>query len=301
MRIKTLGFSSGIALLLSSALIIPEAVAFEVQEQSKRLIITRDGKPVAHYIFQDDQVIRGPFFAHVHTPGGIHATRNHPPIKGTDETDHEFLHPGIWHGWGRVGGYDFWRNRNRIEHVEFIERPAVQDGALTFSVRNHFMGSDGPILDQTVAHRIELVDGGYLLQMDLEFRPTGGPVVFEAHDEMGFGIRVATPLTVNNGGKLVDAGGNVNEPEVRGSTARWADYRGEIDGKQVGITAMPHPKNPNPAWYHARNYGVLTTNPFPRHKPSETVLQSGETLRLRFAAFVHEGEVDIEKIYNSLH
>ena|SRR5688572_16333261 len=70
------------------------AANFATEQRDDRLIITRDSKPVAHFVFADTNILR-PYFAHVHTPDGIQVTRNHPPIAGVDSVDHPAMHPGI--------------------------------------------------------------------------------------------------------------------------------------------------------------------------------------------------------------
>ena len=54
------------------------------------------------------------------------------------------------------------------------------------------------------------------------------------------------------------------------------------------------PKNPRPSWLHARDYGVVVTNPFPK-QPRErrepfvkTWVKQGETFRLAYAVLIHE-------------
>ena len=68
------------------------------------------GEPAATYVYRDETITR-PYFAHVHAPGGMPLTRNHPPIAGTDPTDHAALHPGLWLAFGDLSGADDWRNR----------------------------------------------------------------------------------------------------------------------------------------------------------------------------------------------
>ena len=274
---------------------------FGVEQKTDRLIITCGGRLVAHYVFRDDQILR-PYFAHIHTPGGIQVTRRHPPVANQDATDHDTMHPGLWLGWGNVNGHDFWRNKARIEHIEFTEPPQVRDNALTFAVRNRFVASAETVCEQLCRYRLEQVQAGYLLSFDFEFRALDKDFYLGSQDEAGLGVRVATALTVKSGGTIKDADGRLNEQQVRGSTARWCDYGGRFDGRDVGVTLMPHPANSRPAWYHARDYGFVTANPLERQfdekaPPSKTWVKPGRPYRLRFGVFIHEGEVDIEAAY----
>src|SRR5262245_22959065 len=102
-------------LILTGLLVVAPAVRAESKVafklEAKQLRITSDGKPFADYVFGNEKVLR-PYFAHVHAPGGIQVTRNHPPT-GKDATDHATMHPGLWLAFGELGGSDFWRNRGR--------------------------------------------------------------------------------------------------------------------------------------------------------------------------------------------
>ena len=143
--------------------------------------------------------------------------------------------------------------------------------------------------------------GGYLIDWASEFT---GPedFAFGDQEEMGLGVRVATPLTVKNGGQILNSDGSKNEKQVWGKQADWCDYGGEIDGQPVGVTLMPDPKNFRRSWFHARDYGVLVANPFGRNaftkgEKSKVVVRKGETFRLRFGVLVHSGKVDVAAAY----
>jgi len=58
----------------------------------------------------------------------IQLTRNLPPAPG-DFQDHEHFHPGIWWGFGDVGGNDYWRLKARIVGGEFVEEPKSEEYA----------------------------------------------------------------------------------------------------------------------------------------------------------------------------
>ena len=97
---------------------------FAFTEQPDRLVITHATRPVAHFVFKDEQILR-PHFAHVHTPDGTQVTRTHPPVAGKDAVDHATMHPGLWLAFGDVSGNDFWRNKATVRHERFTGAPTV--------------------------------------------------------------------------------------------------------------------------------------------------------------------------------
>jgi hypothetical protein len=114
-------------------------------------------------------------------------------------------------------------------------------------------------------------------------------------------------LRVTGGnGRILNSDGQKNEQQVRGKQADWCDYSGMIAGQHVGMVLMPHPQNFRRSWYHARNYGFVTANPFGRHAlaggpKSKIVVKTGEKFRLRFGVLVYAAEaknrIDLNAAY----
>ncbi|MBX6312253.1 MAG: PmoA family protein [Isosphaeraceae bacterium] len=254
------------------------------------------GRPFARYLFESGPIPR-PFFEHLHAPVGTQVTRNNPPVEGKDLTDHPTFHPGLWLAFGDLNGVDYWRTKDRIRHVGFVEEPKGSPGRGAFAVRNRYEKDSEVIGEEVCRLTIAVCPAGYLLIWDSQFHPKGGDLVFGDQEEMGLGIRMATPLAVVNGGRIIDSEGRINEAQVWGKQADWCAYGGEIDGKQVGVLLMLHPKNFRRSWFHARDYGLLVANPFGRNaftksEKSRVVIHPGEVLRLRFGVLIYGGPAE---------
>jgi hypothetical protein len=288
----------GLPLLLSGLLLASEApaaapsVAFHPEPGQLRIEV--DGKPCARYVYRDARIPR-PYFCDLREPGGFQVTRNHPPVEGQDPTDHDAFHPGLWLAFGDLNGADFWRNKARVEHVKLVREPRSQSKPERggFIVENRYVTEAGaPCATETCRVTVLPREAGTLLLLDSEFVPLGGELAFGDQEEMGLGVRVATPLTVTKGGRIRNRDGGENEKAVRGTNAAWCDYSGSVNGRRVGICLMPDPANFRPSWYHARDYGLLVANPFGRQaltggEKSRVVVKPGERLRLRFGVLLH--------------
>jgi hypothetical protein len=265
---------------------------FQIEPQSDRLIITHDSKPVAHFVFADTNILR-PYFAHVHTPDGIQVTRNHPPIAGVDPVDHPTMHPGIWLAFGNISNQDFWRNKATIRHERFTSQPEISKDRLTFATASSLIATNTEIIGRIdSSFAIQTVSGGYLVAWQATFSPRIGPLSFGDQEEMGFGIRIATPLSEKNGGTVKNSDGLVGAKHTWGKTAIWCDYSGILSNRLVGITVMAHPKNFRPSWMHSRDYGLIVANPFgqksfTKREASSVAVNRGEPFTLRFAALIH--------------
>jgi hypothetical protein len=294
-------------LSLSTAILAancPEACT--AQDPPIKLRLSDDGQevvagdqPLATYVWRDPKIPR-PYFAHLRTLSGVRVTRNHPPVEGVDRTDHADFHPGLWLAFGDLSGADFWRNKADVA-LKHNRANQVDDRGAGFSVANQYVAGDKVICDETCNIRFDLCRGGYVITWDSTFSGDA-EFAFGDQEEMGLGIRLATPLAVKSGGRMIDNRGRVNEEQVWGQTADWCDASGTIDGQQVGITLMVDPANFRPSWIHARDYGLMVANPFGENAftkgpKSRVVVRPGETLRLRYGVFVHNGPVDLPAAY----
>lgn len=269
-----------------------------------RVEITAGRTPVATYFYRDERITR-PYFAHLKAPGGVQVTRAHPPVAGADRMDHPEYHPGLWLAFGDLGGADNWRLEAPVEHVDFLEEPVASEGHVAFAVRNRYLDETDPpqtVCQEVCRYQFHATPAGYLLTWDSTFFGES-EFTFGDQEEMGLGVRVATPLRVESGGPdpappgtgtITDSEGRTNAAEVWGEAADWVDYSGALNGAPTGVAVFAHPDNFRATRYHARDYGFITANPFAiaafdKGEPSRVVVKPGESLRLRYGVLLHAG------------
>ncbi|MDA1275109.1 MAG: PmoA family protein [Verrucomicrobia bacterium] len=276
---------------------VAQSNRFAFRQDGNRIILSHGGDPVVTYVFSDTQTLR-PYFQDACAPGRIQVTRNHPPVQGTDATDHATMHPGIWMGFGDIGGHDFWRNKATVVHDRFVNTPAVSNGIASFGTANRFVSEDGEtICTQLNDFSWRVADDGFLMIWDSTFVSDTGDFVFGDQEEMGLGARVATAIAVKNGGVIQNSNGQKNEKESWGKTADWTDYSGILDGKLAGIMILTDPANFRPSWFHNRDYGAFVANPFGRNaftrgEKSAVKVRKGERFRIRFGVLLHSSPID---------
>jgi hypothetical protein len=283
--------------LALQALDRPAATELELKREKDRVVARAGTETVAVYVFADSR-IRRPYFAHVRPPGGPQVTRTFPPVEGKDLTDHGTIHPGIWLGFGDLDGVDFWRNKGGVA----AEKVEVEGSSI---VGVHvYRDGERVVCRESSRITLGLRPEGLVVRYDSSFS-SEKPFAFGDQEEMGLGLRLATPLSVKGGGRILDSEGRRNEAGIWGKTAAWVDYGGTIDGRRAGLLLAPHPENFRPSWMHARDYGFVAANPFGRNaftkgEKSRIAVKPGETLRLRYAILAYAGEIDAPAVAASL-
>jgi putative membrane-bound dehydrogenase-like protein len=287
----------------------PASPSFAWELKPDRLSIVLAGRPVADYVFKDSEVLR-PHFQNLRAPSGVLLTRTHPPAAG-DAADHATMHPGVWLAFGDINGEDFWRNKARIDHLAFTANPTVADGRLAFATRNRLVAQDGtPLATQSSRFAIAIAgEHAFLLTWEAEIQGEGRELVFGDQEEMGLGVRVATDLTETNRGLVVNSEGVKGAKAVWGNPSAWASYSREDGGRLRGVAIFPASSNPNPTWWHSRDYGAIVANGFgkrvlPASANGKLVVRPGEVLKLRYDVLLFDTPaatpIDFAAVYRSV-
>lgn len=258
----------------------------------KSLEIRYGDGPLLTYVYEDEEIPR-PYIANVYTLEGRRVTRAHPAPVGPNN-DHATFHPGIWLSFGDLNGSDFWRNKARTRGT----KPVIQSDEpnhITFSASATFEAENGEELGSLEAtYNVIVVERFYFIDTAFVFRPRNGSLIFGDQEEMGFGIRLDTPLTVKFGdGTIRNADGGIDETGTWGKASDWCTYSAEIEGRGIGVQLTPAAGNFRPSWFHSREYGLLVANPFGRNamtgsEKSRVVVKEQDSLTLGFRLYVSD-------------
>jgi hypothetical protein len=260
------------------------------------------------------EVIR-PYLHPVIGPYGKSVTRGYPMVTDIpgESTDHQH-HRAIYVAHGEVNGVDNWSespNCGRIVHRNF---DVVSSGVVYGHIVDQldWVSNQGELVLKEVRElKIYNVSPSKLVDLNLTFKaPAGKNVVFGDTKEGGLlSLRVAGTMKVVSGGRMENSFGGINEPEVWGKRAHWCDYSGPVDNQWVGVALFDHPKNlRHPTYWHARNYGLMTANPFGistfESDPSRNgdyTLPAGNGLKFRYRIYIHKGNAKEGKVLEKYH
>lgn len=287
---------------------LPLDAEIEVRRDGENLEIRLDGRLFTE--FRSDTWV--PCLHPLTSPDGTHLTRRFPFEKGAEgeQPDHPH-HIGFWFAHGDVNGHDFWHNRDgskivtkAFEGDPVIARDADGTEKVTFTANLEWVTGDGTrLLDETRTYTITAKPQTRTIDVTSELRAAADPVVFGDTKEGSFAIRVAPTLRHKGPvarGEITTSEG-VTGGDAWGKRAKWVAYHGpNAVGAPTVVALLDHADNlRHPTWWHARDYGLLTANPFgPRSYKdgdfdgeSEFSLEKGETLSQRYLLVLHQGDL----------
>lgn len=295
-------------------------VIIEVQKSAIEFRIRNE--VVARYHIGPE--VAKPYFWPLYAPNGIAVTRAWPMEKGQpgETTDH--VHQkSAWFCHGdvipegielkqkikNVEGVDFWsegKGHGRIVCTQ-VGEPKLGESHGQIRTHNEWRTADGvKILDETRTIHLHELSDARLLVCDIDLHASVCPITFGDTKEGSFGIRIHDKMREKGGnGRLTNADGKVSGLLLWGHKSLWCDYSGTLDGKTVGLAIFDDPKNPHPACWHSRDYGLMAANPFGRAKSGFSAMKGnkdlvklakGEHLKLRYGILLHTGDVKTGKV-----
>ena len=247
-----------------------------------------------------------PYVYPLSTASGIVVTRHFPMEEFPGETKDHPHHRGLFFAHGDVNGYNFWATEPGAKDPK-AGRMVLKGGVQAAGGRKSgtiIAAFDGQTPEgQTIlseSRRITFDSDPELRTIDYEISITAiaGKLVFGDTKEGTFGLRLATSMTEDRGGRMVNAEGAETEKNVWGKRSAWVDYSGLVDGHAVGVAIFDHPANPRyPTYWHARAYGLFAANPFgvrdftgDKSRDGSMTLEKGQSVRFRYRVVIHAGD-----------
>jgi hypothetical protein len=242
-----------------------------------------------------------PFVDALFAAGGVRVTRDLMAGVPADSDDHPHQ-KGLWWGHRDVGGADIWtefEGHGSIRPAAPPEISATRAAVWRLRHRMQWLDAGGtPLIDDLRVLRVHppASDGSRALDVETTMTPSGERIVLGDTKEAGLvAIRLAPALEERRGGRIELATGAVGEAESWGRAAPWCDYSGQVDGSRVGVAILDAPGNPRPAYWHVRDYGLMTANPFglgdfPGGGDGSLGLEPGEATTFRYRVLVHHGD-----------
>ena len=292
-------------------LVSPLCAQVKIEPKEDRVAVEIDGKPYSDFFLAPGG--NKPYLYPLRTASGIVVTRHYPMEEG-ETRDHPWHH-GMFFEHGSVNGADFWSTepgstdpkKGRIALKKVLE---AKGGAKSGTIKAAFdsFGPGGKLF-MTDTRTITIYSDPKLRIIDYEIAMEAvEKLTFGDTKEGTFGIRLATALSEDRSGRMVNAEGQETEKNVWGKRSAWVDYYGQVDGQTVGVAIMDHPSNPrHPTYWHSRAYGLFAANPFgvrdftaDKSQDGSMTIEPGQRLTFRYRVVIHPGDArsaDIAALY----
>jgi len=281
----------------------------KITKQEKTLRVDINGKLFTEYNYQD---VPRPFFYPVIGPTGVPIIRHWPMKEGLDEGDDKrdhVHHRSLWFTHGEINGQDFWGEGGRsgkIIHDKFLKVTYGRDMGV-IQANNKYVAHDGKVIcTDTRTHKFYNRADGQIMDFEITIHASQGKVVLGDTKEGSMAIRLAPTMRLKGDvgkGHIVNSEGQ-RDGATWGKRAAWCDYYGPVEDEIVGVAIFDHPQNPkHPTWWHVRDYGLFTANPFGVHdfekKPEGTgdiTIGAGESLTFKYRFYFHKGDTKQGKV-----
>jgi hypothetical protein len=285
----------------------------EVVRQKDKVDVGIGGKPFTTYYV--DETVAKPYLMPLRSAQGTIVTRgypvgnNVPPGSEHDRSFEPHQRP-LYFAHGNIDGLDFWGEEVFAKYFNdhgkqaygrmALDKIDEAKGGASGVIRAEFSlrGPSGRVIgDETQAFTFRGDDHTRIIDCEFTVRATHGPLTFGDSKEGTFGIRVAKQLN-SPPSHMVNSLGAEGEKAIWGKRADWVNYDGKVEGEDLGIAVLDHPKSfRHPTTWHARGYGLFAANPFglrdftrdPNQDGSWTIPE-GKSLTFRYRVIIHHGD-----------
>lgn len=286
------------------------AAAVELSREGDRIDVVIGGRAFTTYYFSPDNA--KPYLFPLRSAQGTIVTRGFPMVSDIPGEDRDEPHQrAMYFAHGDINGFDFWGEAEfprwsshsaatfgRTTFVALDEMRVVPDSG-TIKAKFNLVAPDGKVIaTETQAYTFSGDERVRIIDCDFTIHASHGPVHVGDTKEGTFAIRLVKALEPP-AGHMVNSNGAIGEKEIWGRRADWVDYYGNVAGESLGIAIFDDPRNlRHPTYWHARQYGLLSANPFglkeflhDRHQDGSYAIAPGESLTLRYRVFIHHGDV----------
>jgi len=299
----------GYTLIAGEKAALFEGRGVELVQDKDKVEIKIGGQPFSNYHYGD--VVR-PYLWPMLDKEGRSLTRA-PARPGNPEGFDHIHHRSCWVAHGDVNGVDNWSEEKGHGYQIPQQFEEIVSGPVfgKIKAKNYWTDEkEKKVLEEERTMRIYNLSSCRIIDFEIDFRATEGNVKFGDTKEGGIlSLRVNPLITVEKGGLIENAYGGVNEEETWGKRAHWCDYSGKIAGERVGLAIFDHPSNFRyPTYWHVRNYGLMTANPFAlsyyyhssEYDGSYTLL-ANKGLVFRYRLLVHPGNAAEGRVKEAYH
>lgn len=296
-----------VAIVLTTFVLMrPASADVKFTQHDASIDVSVDGKPFTTYHFDEktDPQFKRPYFFPVLAADGTELTSDQTKVAGGDHPHHRSFY--VAHG--NVNGADHWslQLKDKQPQQRHLGFDKLENGTIVERLAWDTADLKSVLLNESRTIRFfTFEDGSRGVDLTVALMPAGKePVTLGDTKEAGLcSVRVATAIAKS--ATLTNSQGKTGEKDIWGKPADWCDTSGTIDGKLYGIAIFDHPTNPrHPTQWHARQYGLMTANPFGLHDYDKSQPKGAGDMKLapekpttfRYRVVFHAGDAKSAKL-----
>lgn len=263
-----------------------------------RIDVTIDGAFFTSYRFEDDE--KYPFFFPVNGPasgGSVTSMRNglYPH------------HSSLFFGCDLVNGGNYWQEGLDRGRIVSVGARVIESGGNKAVIEDECIWKRpdalSPIIDRRKITICSPSEDLYQIDFEVEMEMLMDVTILKTNHSL-FSARIATDLTVPQGGHMVNSRGDKGESQTFGVPAEWLDFYGKRKTGVEGIAILQHPSNPGfPSKWFTRDYGFMSPTPYwwPADDDA-TYYRKGDKICLKYRVLIHKGcpkEAGIDELFKA--
>jgi len=205
----------------------------------------------------------------IYSPSGFMITRGWPVLQIDGETQDHKHHKGLWFAYRKVNDEDFWLETASEAHIKHIRTTKAQtrENTAVISTAAKWIARDGTtLLEEKRDMTFTAATNQYTIDFDITLTALDEKIVFTDHKDGLFAIQLADWLRESTAAaKYLNSNGDDSAEKIWGKRAKWVRVQGQKNNRTVGIAVFCHPAGFGfPAYWHVRNYGLVSANPLGR-------------------------------------
>lgn len=215
-----------------------------------------------------------PFMFPLNNSRGTRCTRSYPVVMNVPgEPDDHWHQRSLWTAWGEVNTVNLWEEQGHcgrptpfgkiiVRDIRILEQGPIR---VKIALKLDWDQNNGTHLMSEYRELSFMVNGDkYFIDFDVNFTADCRDILLGDTKEGGLcSVRVASSMDGTGTGLIQLADGSIGEDECWGKRSPWCDYYGNVEDGKTGICIMDNPQNAVfPTYWHVRNYGLMTANPF---------------------------------------
>lgn len=291
--------------LLMLAASVKAAPVMTFEEKADEIRVMADGKFMCGFVFAN---VAKPMVYPLIAPDGTRLNREFPMSEVAGEPQDHPHHTSLWYAHQDANGVDTWNFKKGKIVVQGKPTVKLEDGAVVLRESALWNSAEGKtVAKEAAVYRFgSLADGSRFIDVAVTLSPADGPLKLGDAKDGVLAVRLRPEFDFKNEKTTALNSAGDEKKTIWSKRGNWVKYETVVDGKECGVAMFDDPKNPmSPPRWHARDYGLLSVNPFGEKSFDKTstkaggmTIEEGKSASFRYRVLLYNGRKNAEAVEN---